>query len=339
MKKENLEGIQQLLATPKRVVITAHRNPDGDAVGSSLGLAQYLISQGHNVHVVLPNEYPDFLKWLPGQELVSFYETETEIAQQYLKVADVIFTLDFNHRSRVGDAMTKELTDTNAVMIMIDHHEQPDAYAKYMYSDTSMSSTCEMAYHFIDKLGDTDQITPEIANCLYTGIMTDTGSFRYRSTTALTHAVVAELIRKGAQNTSIHENIYDTNSLSRLKLQSIALSHLKVFKEYGTAYTYLSQKDLNSCDYRKGDTEGFVNIGLSIQGIRFAAIFIENEQEQIVKISLRSKGDFSVNQVARTYFDGGGHKNAAGGRSTDSLQETLAEFENLLPELENELCV
>ncbi len=326
----NIKEIKKVLSSPKRIVITTHKNPDGDAIGSSLALHHYLLSLGHDSIVITPNEYPDFLKWMPGEDTVIKFSCDTKIVRSKIKEADLIFTLDFNHLSRSGD-MEDELSKAKTSFVMIDHHQQPDDYAKYVYSDVSMSSTCQMIYHFIQKLDDLPKITPEIATCIYVGIMTDTGSFRFRSTTSKTHQVVADLIDRGADNTTIHENVYDTNTLSRLQLKGVALKNLKVLSEYNTAYITMSQKELDQHNFRKGDTEGFVNLGLSLQGIRFAAIFIENKQEGIVKISLRSKGDFSVNEFSRNHFEGGGHHNAAGGKSNLPLPDTIDKFISILP--------
>jgi phosphoesterase RecJ-like protein len=209
---------------------------------------------------------------------------------------------------------------------MIDHHQEPDDYALVTYSDTSMSSTCEMVYHFIDMLGDTQDIDADMASCLYAGIMTDTGSFRFPSTTKTTHEVVARLIEKGANNALIHQAILDTNSYSKLQLLGVALNNLKVLPQYKTAYITLTQKELDDHKFQKGDTEGFVNYGLSLDGIIFAVIFIENRVDNIIKMSLRSKGDFSVNEFARKHYEGGGHTNAAGGRSLLSMSKTVNQF-------------
>ncbi|MCK8522778.1 bifunctional oligoribonuclease/PAP phosphatase NrnA [Aquimarina sp. D1M17] len=332
----DMKEIKELLGSPKNIVITAHKNPDGDAIGSSLALYHYLHSLGHKTTVIVPNEYPDFLNWVPGENTVLKYSTDTEIATSKINEADLIFTLDFNHLSRSGD-METILSEVSATFIMIDHHQQPDSYAKYTFSDTGMSSTCQMIYHFIENLKDLDKIDSKIATCIYLGIMTDTGSFRFRSTTSTTHRVIADLIDKGADNTSIHENIYDTNTLSRLQLRGVALNNLEVLPEYKTAYISLSQKELDQNNFKKGDTEGFVNMGLSIDGIKFAAIFIENKKEGIIKISLRSKGDFSVNEFSRDHFEGGGHHNAAGGKSILTLSDTVEKFISILPSYKNVL--
>ncbi|PKV50097.1 phosphoesterase RecJ-like protein [Aquimarina sp. MAR_2010_214] len=330
MNTNETNKIRRLLSTSKNIVIVTHKNPDGDAIGSSLALYHYLISFGHDVTVITPNDYPLFLKWIPGEDTILKYDNATKNALSKIEKADLIFTLDFNHFSRSGD-MENVLAKTKATFIMIDHHQQPDDYAEVTYSDPSMSSTCQMIYHFIEKLNDLDKITSEAATCIYVGIMTDTGSFRYRSTTSTTHKVLADLIDRGADNTRIHENIYDTNTLSKIQLKGIALNNLRVLPEYKTAFITLSQKELDQHSFKKGDTEGFVNFGLSIKGIKFAAIFIENKGEEIIKISLRSKGDFSVNEFSRNHFEGGGHNNAAGGRSNLSLSDTVEKFISILP--------
>ncbi|MEW7279126.1 bifunctional oligoribonuclease/PAP phosphatase NrnA [Aquimarina sp. 2201CG1-2-11] len=336
MNTTEINKVKEVLSSPKKIVIVTHKNPDGDAIGSSLGLYHYLISLKHKVTVITPNDYPDFLKWVPGENLVLKYDNNTEAANTIIKEANLIFTLDFNHFSRSGN-MESILKNTNASFIMIDHHQEPDDYALITYSDTSMCSTCQMVYHFIEKLGDLDKITPEIATNIYVGIMTDTGSFRFRSTTSTTHRVIANLIDWGADNTRIHEQIYDTNTRSRIRLKGIAINNLKIVSEYNTAYITISQKELDQNHFKKGDTEGFVNIGLSIKGIKFAVIFIENKGEGIIKISFRSKGDFSVNEFSRNHFEGGGHHNASGGRSNLSLSKTVEKFISILPSYKNVL--
>ena len=339
MNNTDIRALKELLSTPKNIVIIPHKNPDGDAMGSTLALKHYLKNTQSNISVIAPNDYPTFLKWLPGDEEVVIYEKEQEKATTLINDAHVIFTLDFNHLGRCGKLETPLTKATQATFVMIDHHQQPDTYAKFVYSDTSICSTCQMVYHFIEKMGDEHLINSDIASCIYTGIMTDTGSFRYRSTSSETHRVIAKLIDAGAKNSQIHEDIYDTNTLNRLQLKGIAIKNLKVLPEYKTAYISLSQKELNDHNYQKGDTEGFVNIGLSLNEIVFAIIFIENESEGIIKMSFRSKGNFSVNKFARKHFDGGGHDNASGGKSDLSLQATIDNFLSLLPEYKNELNI
>ncbi|MBA4746384.1 MAG: bifunctional oligoribonuclease/PAP phosphatase NrnA [Muricauda sp.] len=336
MNSADITTIKSILSQPQKIVIVPHRNPDGDAMGSCLALYAFLKEKGQTVHVVAPNDYPKFLKWLPGNDTVINFEKENSQAKERIDQATVIFTLDFNDLSRVGQ-METVLQEANADFIMIDHHQQPSDYAKVTYSDVTMSSTCEMVYNFIDFLGETSLIDADIATNLYTGIMTDTGSFKYRSTSSKTHRVVAELIDKGADNMEIHQKVFDTNSPSRLHLLGIALSNMVILPEYRTAYITLSQDELDQYDFKKGDTEGFVNYGLTLEGIIFALIFIENREEGIIKISLRSVGDFSVNEFARTHFNGGGHTNAAGGRSEVSMEETISRFNDILKTYKDKL--
>lgn len=336
MNKDDINSINALLSSPKDIVIIPHKNPDGDAIGSSLGLFHYLKNKNHKVTIIAPNDYPDFLKWMPEESSVLKYDSEKDLCDQHINDAEIIFTLDFNSLHRIGD-MKDIVTISEGIKIMIDHHQQPDDYATYTYSDVTMSSTCEMVYNFIDMLGDTDHINSDIATCLYVGIMTDTGSFRFPSTTSATHHIIGNLIEKGASNSDIHNNIYDTNSYDRLQLLGRALSNLKVIPEYRTAYITLTQDELNTFNFKKGDTEAFVNYGLSLNGIIFAAIFIENQQDNIIKISLRSKGEFSVNELSRKHFCGGGHTNAAGGKSDLNLSDTIEKFISILPEYKQDL--
>ncbi|WP_456377943.1 DHH family phosphoesterase, partial [Lutibacter sp.] len=254
-----------------------------------------------------------------------------------LEEASIVFLLDFNALHRVGNDMQKTLEAYKGIFVMIDHHQQPDTIAKYLYSDTSICSTCQMIYHFLEKIEDVNAINANIASCLYTGIMTDTGSFRFPSTTSTTHRIIADLIDKGADNAKIHNYVYDTNSYGRLQLLGRALSNLVVVEKLKTAYITLSQKELDTFNFEKGDTEGVVNYALSLKGVIFAAIFIEDVEQQIIKISLRSKGSFSVNKFSREHFNGGGHDNAAGGKSRLSLEETVSNFLKVLPNYKNEL--
>ena len=336
MKASELAVLKELLATPKKIVIVPHKNPDGDAMGSTLALYQYLVKTGHKAHVVSPNDYPKFLKWLPYEDTVVKFDLQNKKAVRLINEADLIFTLDFNALSRVAE-MEPALQNASAQFVMIDHHQQPDDYAVVTYSDTSVCATCQMVYHTFEMLEVTDLIDADMATCLYTGIMTDTGSFRFRSTTATTHQVIAALIAKGADNALIHEKIYDANNFSRMQLLGTALTNLHRLEEYRAAYITLSQEELDAHDYQKGDTEGFVNYGLSLENTVLALIFIENKQEGIIKISLRSKGDFSVNLMAREHFEGGGHTNAAGGKSDRSLEDTVAYFISILPQYKEAL--
>jgi phosphoesterase RecJ-like protein len=332
MKIQDIQAIQLLLATPKKIAIIPHRGPDGDAMGSTLGLYHFLIKNNHQPTVIAPNDFPDFLAWLPGSETVKIFEKDTDNCTKILEEAELVFTLDFNAFHRTGE-MEHTLARLKVPFIMIDHHQKPDDYAAYMYSDTSFGSTCEMLYNFIsflDKKGDLDKT---IATCIYTGILTDSGSFRFPGTTGNTHRIIAELIDLGVENTQIPVLLFDNSSYSRLQLLGRALQNMKVFEEHKASYTTLTQAELDAFNYIKGDTEGIVNYGLSIKGINFTAIFIENKDEKIIKISFRSQGGFDVNQFARDHFNGGGHSNAAGGRSEATMEETVKKFEDLVTKL------
>ncbi len=331
MNSEEVRALKSLLANRQKIVIVPHKNPDGDAIGATLALNHYLKDTGHETVVITPNDFPKFLKWMPGNRDIVNFEKENIRALELLEKATLFFTLDFNQLSRTGH-LQPILENAVQPFVMIDHHQEPAGYANIQFSDTSMSSTCEMVYTLIEQLGDLGTISADIANCLYAGILTDTGSFKYASTSSRTHRVAADLIDKGAKNAEIHHNIYDSNSPDRMKLLGCALANLKVLPEYNTAYTTLDQNELDAHEYKKGDTEGFVNYALALNGIRLAAIFIENREEGIIKISFRSQGDFSVNDLARNFFHGGGHTNAAGGKSERSLAETTAYFVALLAE-------
>jgi len=336
MEAKDIKKIKTLLQSSENIVITCHKGPDGDAIGSTLALYIYLKKQRKNVKVIVPDDFPFFLKWLPESEHILLYEGNKEESDSIINNADLIFTLDFNALHRTGD-MQKILSNATAKFVMIDHHQQPDDYAEVTYSDTSICSTCQMVYHFIEALDDLNRIDTDIANCIYTGIMTDTGSFRFRSTTSTTHRVIANLIDIGIDNAKIHQNVYDSNSYNRLQLLGKSLNNLKIIPELNTAYISLSADEQNEFNAQKGDTEGVVNYALSLQGIKLAAIFKEDQNSKLIKISLRSKGDFSVNEFSRAHFNGGGHTNAAGGASKLSLEETLDKFISILPNYTKEL--
>ena len=332
MKKEEILAIQNLLATPKKIAIIPHRSPDGDAMGSTLALYHFLLKLNHQPIVISPNDFPNFLAWLPSAETVLIYENDKENCTKILNEAELVFTLDFNALYRTGE-MEQVLNKLSVPMIMIDHHQKPDTYATITYSDTAIGSTCEMVYNLISFLDKKALIDKTIATCLYTGITTDSGSFRFPSTTSTTHRIVAELIDLGIDNSEIHNLLFDDNSSNRLQLLGRALQNIKVFPEFKTSYITLSQKELDEFHYQKGDTEGIVNYGLTIKGIHFAAIFIEHKEENIIKISFRSQGDFDVNQFARENFNGGGHINAAGGKSYESMKATTNKFEDLISKI------
>jgi len=324
MDNTQLNKIKSILSVKKKIVIIPHKNPDGDAIGSSTGLKYYLDKIGHNVEIISPNRFPNFLNWMDPKNIIKIFDDDLNNKEIVLS-ADIIFTLDFNNLVRISN-MKSCVEKSNATIIMIDHHENPSDYADFLYSKPEMSSTCEMIYHFIDMLGDKDKIDKDISKSLYAGIMTDTGSFKFPSTTFTTHKVVSNLLKTGISHSEIHNKIYDENKFDRLKLLSYALGKITIVKNLNTCYISLSQKELDKFNFEKGDTEGIVNYGLSIKNIIFAVIFMENSKENVIRISLRSRGSFDVNEFSKSIFGGGGHKNAAGAISKKTLEKTINYF-------------
>ena len=330
------EAIWKCLSTPQSIVIVGHRNPDGDAIGACLGLYHFLKQINIESTVIMPDDFPAFLKWMPESDQVLNYEQHTAKVTEAINQATLIFTLDFNSLQRLG-SMAPLLEASSAKFIMIDHHEAPDNYAAITYSDTAICATSQMVFHLIESLEKTEYLNPAIASCLYTGIMTDTGSFKYFNTTATTHRVAAQLIEAGAPNAEIHQNVYNTQTLNRLKLLGKAIENLTVLPHLNTAYITMSTREMQKFNYQKGDTEGFVNYALSIKNIRLAVFLKEDASLGITKLSLRSHRNFSVNQMARAHFNGGGHTNAAGGKLELSLEDAVAKFISILPAYKSEL--
>lgn len=331
MQKDSFQKFRKLLKNSQKIAIVTHWSPDGDAMGSSLALYLFLLKLEKKVQVIVPNAYPDFLHWLPGNKQVLNFQEQESKAKKALLAADVIFTLDFNSYKRL-EKLGELLAGTTAPKVLIDHHQQPDDYPSYYFHDVAACSTCELIYEFIVGLGGKKLIDKKIASCLYTGLMTDTGSFRYPSVTYKTHLILSELLKTGILPSDIHSAVYDNYSLNRLKLLGYALNEkLKLVEGYPVAYFTLSEKELEAFQYQKGDTEGLVNYPFSIKGIKVCALF--NESEGYVKISFRSKGKIDMNTFARNYFNGGGHINAAGGKSKDSLAATEAKFVELVKKL------
>ena len=335
MSKIDFQSLQEKLKETKKIVLTTHQNPDGDALGSLLGLYHFLHRRGFEVIPFVPDPYPEFLHWLPGNDQVKVGNRAPEVAKTAIAEADLIFSLDYNALHRAG-ILGEMIGSAQADKVMIDHHRQPEDYARFTMSDPEVCSTAQLIFDFIDQLGGKDEIDKDIAECIYTGLITDTGSFRFSSTTAHTHEVVAELLNKGLQHELVHQRIFDNQSLSRLRLVGYCLSEkLVVLPEYKTAFFYLSQEELRRFNFRKGDTEGVVNYGLSINGIIFSTMIIE--KEDAVKLSFRSQGNFDVNTFARENFNGGGHFNAAGGISYDNLENTISKLKELLPKYKDSL--
>ena len=331
-----LNQIFPLLLQPRKVVITTHQKPDGDAMGSSLGLYQFLIQFGHAVTVISPTNWASFLNWMPGTKNVLDYERQTDEANQLIDEADWIFCLDFNTLNRTK-RMEEKLSNALAQRILIDHHQEPQVDKfEYGESDTTKSSTCEMVYDFIFASGHDDKLNTAVAECLYAGVMTDTGSFRFPATSANVHRMVANLKDKGLDHGPVHEALYDNFLENRFRfLGNVLLNRMEVFYEYNTALIAIPQADLIKYNIKTGDTEGLVNYPLGIQGIKLAAIIIDRGEER--KSSFRSKGGFDVNTFARKYFNGGGHFNAAGGQSKQTLEEEVAIFIKAMKENKDQL--
>jgi phosphoesterase RecJ-like protein len=320
------------LSESKKIVITTHHKPDGDAMGSSLGLYHFLCSLGHEVHVVTPTDYPYFLHWMPGHPDVIDFTKDPELAAELVSKADWVFCVDFNALSRINE-LGELVRASSAKKAMIDHHLEPEGFEDFRYWDTTSCAAAEMVYRLIVELELTSHISKDVATCLYTGIMTDSGSFRFPSTTANVHRIIADLIDAGANNSHIHELIYDTNSENRLKFLGRVLGEkMIVLPSLHTAYMAIDHALLEEYNIVTGDTEGIVNYALSIHGIKLAALIID--RGPICKLSFRSKGEFPANEIAKKYFSGGGHRNAAGGMSAESLEKTVKKFLDVLPEFE-----
>ncbi len=318
-------GIFQAITNAHSIVITAHRSPDGDSIGSSMALYHLLRKWQKNVTVVHPDPAPEFLHGVPKQEVIIDFENQAEKASKLLLAADLIFCLDYNEPSRVGKDMQEVLVQSKAVKVMIDHHLHPADFCDFTLSEISACSTCELLFQWLKAIQKENEIDAVIGQCLYLGIMTDTGSFRFPSVSSGTHEIAAFLIEKGVKHFEIHEAVFDTNTIDRIRLKGYALSEkLVLIPGIPVAYASLSEEELNRFNYQKGDTEGLVNQILGIQGIKMAVFFAEKDGK--VKISFRSKGEYVVNQLANDHFEGGGHAYASGGISFVSLDETIAKF-------------
>jgi bifunctional oligoribonuclease and PAP phosphatase NrnA len=323
-------NIEEILKNSKKIVITTHQSPDGDAIGSSLALCGYLVKKGFDVSVVVPDSFPKFLMWMIGAENVHVYDDDENVVKGLIREADLIFSLDYNDLKRVG-AVGDLISKSTAYKAMIDHHLHPTDFADWICSDTSSCSTAQLIYNFIEDLNDLDLIDDQIAEGIYCGIMTDSGSFRFPSVQAKTHLIAADLINRGLNHSRIHELVHDVNTLPKLHLLGFALNEkLRVLPNVPVAVIAISWEELKQFNYKKGDTEGLVNYALSLEGIEMAA-FIKGDDNK-VKMSFRSKGDIAVNEFSSQNFSGGGHKNAAGGISFTSFEETVELFESKIVE-------
>ncbi|MES2733192.1 MAG: DHH family phosphoesterase [Bacteroidota bacterium] len=337
---QDLQAFKELLSSPKKIVITTHYKPDADALGSSLAWAGYLRKKNHQVDVITPTNYPHFLAWMPGNDdVIIFNEGNQEKSAQLVRDADVICCLDFSSLKRINE-LGDLVSQSQAKKVLIDHHLEPENFAEFVMWDIKAAATAQLIYELIIQLGDRKDIDVPIGECIYAGIMTDTGSFRHPNTTYQVHIISAELIKLGVDTSKIHRQVYDNNTESKLRFLGFALMEkLVVLPEYRTAYFAISAAELARYNSQTGDTEGLVNYALSIENIVMAAMIIERIEGglPVVKLSLRSVGSFSVNDFARKYFDGGGHRNAAGGKSDHTLDETVQQLVSLLPQYKEQL--
>jgi phosphoesterase RecJ-like protein len=333
---QNISAFKEYLSVPRKVVIITHFKPDADALGSSLGLSGYLKLKGHTVTVITPSDYPDFIAWMPGnKDVVIFQKDKPQKAHQLIQEADTIFCLDFSTLNRINE-LGEVVKNAAATKVLIDHHLEPESFAHFEQWDGTAASTAELVFQLIDELNDKTSITKEIATCLYAGIMTDTGGFRHSNTTHKVFQIAGELVALGANPSRISKQIYDNNSLERLRLTGFVLSEkLKVLPEFKTALIVLNAEELKTFSTQTGDTEGFVNYGLSIKGVKLSVMIADRREN--IKLSFRSLGNFSVNDLARKYFNGGGHRNASGGQTKLTLDETVQKFLSVLPEYKEQL--
>jgi len=331
LNTSEISEVKSILESSKKIVISTHMSPDGDAIGSSCAMAQMLVKLGKEVTIVLPDEAPAYLRWIEGNQYVVVCKNDQEEAAKRIDAADAIIILDYNHLGRIGEHVKRMLEEqlNKKPFLLIDHHEQPATFPKVVYSDTSICSTCEMVFHFAGAMDWLELIDVSTAQAIYCGMMTDTMSFRFPSVTAETHDIVAFLMRQGLKPHVVHENVLDSQRPDRLRLTGFALSEcMTILPEYKAAYIAITKAELDRFNPQSGDTEGLVNMALSIEGITIAAFF--REDEGCVRISFRSKGTRDVNQMARAHFNGGGHKNAAGARLHESLSFCVNQFQELL---------
>jgi phosphoesterase RecJ-like protein len=335
ISKKSINKIEEHLSGDPVILLLTHTNPDGDAIGSILAMYHYLVMRGFKTYAVTPNNFPDFLKWLPGNDEIIKFSQEKERVQEIMNQAEMIFNLDFNEPERLGN-LGDILVKADALKVLIDHHPQPKPFCDVVIHDTSVSSTAELIYYMLSEMSISPFLNKEIAESLFVGIMTDTGCFSFNSSKSRTYTATAKLLEAGIDKDEIFENVYNNFSADRMRLAGYALNEkMVIIPELHTAYISLTMKEMKKYNYSLGDTEGFVNLPLSVKGIRFSALFLEKPDR--VKISFRSKGSFPANLFSKNHFNGGGHHNAAGGESFQSLDETLHEFETVLKKYKGQL--
>ena len=335
ISQANIDHVEKWFEKADKLVIVSHVSPDGDAIGSSLGLYHFLLSQDKTVHVIVPNAFPDFLKWMPGAKDIIQYNRYKEFADKLINEADVLCVLDLNALSRLDD-MQDVVRNSPARKLLVDHHLYPEDFARITISHPHISSTSELVFRLICQLGNFSDISKEGAECIYTGMMTDTGAFTYNSNDREIYLIIGELLSKGIDKDEIYRNVYNNNSESRLRLQGYVLcDKMQIFPEFRAALITLSREEQKSFHYVKGDTEGLVNIPLSIKDVCFSVFLREDTEKDMIKISLRSVGTFPCNQVATEFFNGGGHLNASGGEYYGTLEEAVELYKQALVKYED----
>ena len=335
ISQANIDHVEKWFERADKIVIVSHVSPDGDAIGSSLGLWHFLNSQDKNVHVIVPNAFPDFLKWMPGAKEVIQYNRYKEFADKLIMEADVICCLDFNVLSRI-DEMEEIVRVSPGRKMIVDHHLYPGDFARIVISHPQISSTSELVFRLICQLGNFSDITKEAAECIYTGMMTDTGGFTYNSNDREIYLIIGELLSKGIDKDEIYRNVFNTHSEGRLRLMGYVLyEKMQVFPQFNAALITLTREEQKKFQYKKGDTEGFVNMPLSMKGICFSVFLREDTEKDMIKVSLRSVGTFPCNEVAAEFFGGGGHLNASGGEFYGPIEDAIALFKQALVKYEN----
>ena len=327
--EENIQKAKKLINKYDKIIIVTHASPDGDALGSSLALYHFLSEFGKQVNIIVPNEFPNFLQWMPGADQILIAENNLSIAEELFEAAELIFSLDFNVLKRI-EQLEPLVIKSTASKILIDHHPEPEIFSDVTISHPEISSTSELIFRFICRMGLFDYLDKSCAECIYTGMMMDTGAFTFNSNSPAIYYIISELLHKGIDKDAIYSRIYNNYSVRKLRMQGYVLyKKMKIYREYKTSLIYLSQEEHQRFKSQKGDTEGFVNMPLALGRIVFS-VFIREEKD-IVRISLRSKGNFPTNQFAKEVFGGGGHLNASGGEFKGKLEDALKLFEEALP--------
>ena len=328
----DIEQLKQTIAEGNVFVLTCHAGPDGDALGSTLGMAHYLTALGKEATVIVPDAFPDFLAWMPGSQEIVRFDKHRDKAELLIAMADVVMAMDYNALSRVDD-MGPMIAKSKAKKVLVDHHLHPDNFCDLNFSYPHLSSTCEVVFRLIVAMGGYDTLTKAACECIYAGMMTDTGCFSYGPCTQEVYLIISMLMQKEINKDRIYNKVFNNYSEGRLRLMGYVLyEKMRVFPEYHTALITLSREEMARFDFTKGDTEGLVNIPLQMKGIYFSAFLREDTEKDLIRVSLRSQGTFPCNKFAAQYFNGGGHLNASGGQHGGTLTEAIAIFENALTE-------